>query len=75
MFANMFSRISLRTKFIITAIIAFWLGTMLRGGSSVGRYQFHPTDPKFVIDTQTGDTYQYSSAERQFTRIGSLPWH
>jgi len=67
---------SLRTKFILTAVIAFSLGMLFRGGSgTVGRYQFHPSSPTYVIDTATGDTFQYSADTQGFKRLGSLPWH
>ena len=67
---------SLRNKFILTAAIAFLLGMMFKGGGgSVGRYQFHPANPAYVIDTATGDTFQYSEEDHKFRHAGSIPWH
>jgi len=67
---------SLRNKFILTAVVAFILGMMFRGSTgNVGRYQFNASNPTYVIDTTTGETFQYSSADHNFKRFGSLPWH
>ncbi|MEI8342373.1 MAG: hypothetical protein WCH43_12685 [Verrucomicrobiota bacterium] len=64
-----------RTKFILTAIVAFFLGMMFRGsGGTVGRYQFSPTIPNLIIDTTSGETFQYSAENHAFKRLGSLPW-
>ena len=72
----MFTRMSLRNKLVLTAIIAFFLGMMFRGsGGTVGRYQFHPSSPNHVIDTATRETFQYSAEDHTFKRVGSLPWH
>ena len=71
-----FSRISQRNRFILTAIVAFILGMMFRGsGGTVGRYQLSPTVPSLIIDTTSGETFQYSAEEKTFKRVGSLPWH
>ena len=75
MITHFFARMSLKNKLILTAVIAFLAGGLLRGGSgTIGRYQFSPSNPQFVIDTQTGETFQYSAEEHQFRRLGSLPW-
>jgi len=71
-----FTRMSPRTKIILTAVVAFLLGMMSsRSGGTVGRYQFRPTEPMVIIDTTTGETFQYSSEDHAFKHFGSLPWH
>ncbi len=72
-----FSRLSLRNKLLLAGLAGFLLGSLLRGGSGgiVGRYQFHPGDPKLVIDTVNGVTFRYSDQAGDYKRLGSIPWH
>ena len=75
MFTGLFARMSLRNKLILTASIAFLFGAMLRGsGGSVGRYQFSPSNTQFIMDTQTGETFQYSAEDHQYKHFASVPW-
>jgi len=73
---QMFTRMSLRNKILLTAIVAFVLGMMFRGsGGTAGRYQFSPGNANLIIDTTSGETFQYSAEDKKFKRLGSLPWH
>ena len=72
----MFARLSLHNKMLLAVLIGFALGALLtRGGGVAGRYQFNASNPKFIIDTQTGDIFEYSSEKQAMTRTASIPWH
>ena len=71
-FSSIYSRLSERTKLIIVAVVAFWLGGLLKGGSGVGRYQAYGTSPNYVLDTQKGTAWEIKGTKYQ--ELASMPW-
>ena len=72
-FRSIYARMSERTKLILVAVIAFFLGGLLKGGgSSTGRYQPCGNSPTYVIDTQKGTTWELKGTKYQ--ELGSMPW-
>ncbi len=71
-FSSLYSRLTERTKLIMVAVIAFWLGGLLKGGSGIGRYQACVNSPNFVIDTQKGTMWEIKGTKYQ--EYASMPW-
>jgi hypothetical protein len=71
-FSSIYSRLNERTKLIIVAVVAFWLGGLLKGGSSVGRYQACGNSPAYVLDTQKGTVWEIKGTK--FQEMASMPW-
>jgi hypothetical protein len=70
-FSSIYSRLNERTKLIIVAVVAFWLGGLLKGGSSIGRYQACGS-ANWVLDTQKGTVYEIKDGK--FQQMASMPW-
>lgn len=71
-FYSIYSRMPERTKLIIVAIVAFWLGGLLKGnGSSSGRYQPFGNSPTYVLDTQKGTAWELKGTK--YEELGSMP--
>ena len=72
-FSSIYSRINERTKLIIVAVLAFWLGGLLKGGSATGRYhQVCGTSPTYMLDTQKGTAWKIDGSK--YVEMASLPW-
>lgn len=72
-FYSIYSRMSERTKLILVAVVAFWLGGLLKGsGSNSGRYQACGNSPTYVLDTQKGTAWELKGTKYQ--ELGSMPW-
>jgi lipopolysaccharide export system protein LptC len=72
-FSSIYARMNERTKLIIVAVVAFWLGGLLKGsGSSTGRYQPCGNSPTYVLDTQKGTAWELKGTKYQ--EMGSMPW-
>jgi len=70
-FSSIYSRMNERTKLILVAVVAFWLGGLLKGGSGVGRYQ--PCgNSNLVLDTQKGTIWEMKGTK--FQEMASMPW-
>jgi len=70
MFSSISSRMSERTKLIAVAVVAFWLGGLLKGGSSIGRYQPCGNSPNYVLDTAKGTVWVLEGIK--FKEFGSF---
>jgi hypothetical protein len=72
-FSALYARLNERTKLVLVAVIAFFLGGLLKGGgSSAGRYQAIGNSPTYVIDTQKGTTWEVKGTRYQ--EVASMPW-
>ena len=71
-FSSIYSRVGERTKLIIVAVVAFWLGGLLKGGSGAGRYQVCGNSPNYVLDTQKGTVWEIKGSKYQ--EMASIPW-
>jgi hypothetical protein len=61
-----------RTKLIIVAISAFWLGGLLKGsGSNTGRYQPCGDSHAYVLDTQKGTVWELKGSRYQ--ELATMP--
>lgn len=68
---SIYSRMNERTKLILVAVLAFWLGGLLKGSSSVGRYQPFGNG-NLVLDTQKGTVWEMRGT--RFQEMASMPW-
>jgi len=72
-FSSIYSRMNERTKLIVVAVLAFFLGGLLKGGgASTGRYQACGTSPNYVLDTQKGTVWEIKGTK--FQEMASMPW-
>jgi hypothetical protein len=72
-FASIYSRMNERTKLILVAFVAFFLGGLLKGGgASNGRYQACGNSPTYVLDTQKGTAWEIKGTKYQ--EMASMPW-
>jgi hypothetical protein len=72
-FSSIYSRMNERTKLIVIAVLAFFLGGLLKGGgSNTGRYQVCGTSPTYVLDTQKGTVWEMKGAK--YREMASMPW-
>jgi hypothetical protein len=72
-FASIYSRMNERTKLVVIAALAFFLGGLLKGGgSSTGRYQVVANSPTFVLDTQKGTMWELKG--NKYQEAASMPW-
>jgi hypothetical protein len=69
-FSSIYSRMNERTKLILVAVLAFWLGGLLKGSSGVGRYQSFGAN--LVLDTQKGTVWEIKGTK--FQELASMPW-
>ncbi|MDR3404278.1 MAG: hypothetical protein P4L99_17400 [Chthoniobacter sp.] len=72
-FTSIYSRMNERTKLVIVAVVAFFLGGLLKGGgSTVGRYQVCGNSPTYVLDTQKGKMWEMKGT--RYEEMASMPW-
>jgi hypothetical protein len=72
-FSSIYARMNERTKLVLVAVLAFFLGGLLKGGgSSVGRYQACGNSPTYILDTQKGTSWELKGTKYQ--EMGSMPW-
>ena len=72
-FQTIYSRMNERTKLLIVAVVAFFLGGLLKGGGSpVGRYQMCGNSPTYVLDTVKGTAWEMKGS--RYEQIASMPW-
>ena len=72
-FSSMYARMNERTKLVAVAVLAFFLGGLLKGGgSNTGRYQACGNSPTYIIDTQKGTTWEMKGSRYQ--ELASMPW-
>lgn len=71
-FSSIYSRLNERTKLILVAVVAFWLGGLLKGGSTIGRYQPCGGNANYVLDTQKGTMWEIKGTK--FQEMASMPW-
>lgn len=71
-FSSIYSRMNERTKLILVAVIAFWLGGLLKGGGAgTGRYQPCGNSANYVLDTQKGTVWEMKGTK--FQELASMP--
>ena len=71
-FYSIYSRIPERTKLILVAMLAFWLGGLLKGeGSKNGRYQSCGGSATYILDTQKGTSWELKG--NKYEVMGSMP--
>jgi hypothetical protein len=72
-FSSIYSRMNERTKLLIVAVVAFWLGGFFKGGgSSTGRYQACGNSPTYVLDSQKGVAWELRNG--RYERMAEMPW-
>ena len=70
-------RLSVRTKMIVLAVIAFVIGTFFGGHgaeSSNGRYVPWGSNGTAMLDTRSGQLWVLDSDSHKFQRMASLPY-
>jgi hypothetical protein len=72
-FSSIYSRMNERTKLVLVAVLAFFLGGLLKGGgTSVGRYQACGNSPTYILDTQKGTAWEMKGTRYQ--EMATMPW-
>jgi len=71
-FSTIYARMTERTKLVLVAVLAFFLGGLLKGGgSSPGRYQACGNNPTYLVDTTKGTTWELKG--NRYQELGSMP--
>jgi len=71
-FSTIYARMNERTKLVLVAALAFFLGGLLKGGgTSVGRYQACGNSPTYLVDTAKGTTWELKG--NRYQELGSMP--
>jgi hypothetical protein len=72
-FSSIYARMNERTKLVVVAVLAFFLGGLLKGGGTAsGRYQPCGNSAVYVLDTQKGTSWELKGTKYQ--EMGSMPW-